>query len=247
MKKFLIVGGAVVVLGVIGFFALNAYIYSEKQADLSVYTLGEYGYRCDEGTEFTLWPAGDMSSVRIVPATSVERIGETILSKVPGDAARYEGDGLILLGYGETIELSSSEFSATCSPIFSDDSAPFNWGDRGEGAGEEQNLVPIVSELILGGWRSADDAKFVRTFYAGGTSTDSYDGAAVSTDSWQVFTSGRPLPVPYPLEDGVAYLALVPRETDADPLVFKISRLTPETLELAYLDRGGVLVFTKVQ
>ncbi|MBI2610325.1 hypothetical protein HYW60_00090 [Candidatus Kaiserbacteria bacterium] len=35
--------------------------------------------------------------------------------------------------------------------------------------------------------------------------------------------------------------------TRADTLNFSVNKLTPEELELTYMDRGGVLRFTKVQ
>jgi len=123
-----IISLAALLLG--GFYALNNYIYQEKQADESVFNLGVYGYRCSDGTEFSMSPASDMQSILLTPATSVERVPKTILSRVVSETgARYEGDGLVFHAHGEVVELSSSEFVTTCAPMQVPEEAPFNFGD----------------------------------------------------------------------------------------------------------------------
>lgn len=130
MKKTLIILVLVAGLLVGGFFAFNSYIYEEKQADLSMYTLGSYGYRCTDGTEFTMSPSEDMTSIHIVPAAGVERIPETILPKVASDTGvLYETDGITFYAKGETVELGTEAFATICSPIAVADEAPFNFGD----------------------------------------------------------------------------------------------------------------------
>ncbi|GEM_PF-1654865 len=129
MKKLII---AVLVLAALValFYAFNAYIYNEKQADTSIYSFGSYGYRCGDGTEFTMSPSEDMESILLIPATSVERIPETIISRTESETgARYEGNGIVFHAHGETVALSTDEFETTCLPMTSQDEAPFNFGD----------------------------------------------------------------------------------------------------------------------
>jgi hypothetical protein len=55
---------------------------------------GEYGFRCDDGTEFTMRPILDLESVLIITATSVEgspepfcpvyRMSQVFVTKVKG-------------------------------------------------------------------------------------------------------------------------------------------------------------------
>lgn len=124
----IVVGSLILIVG--GFFALNNYIYTEKQADTSVYTLGTYGYLCEEGTEFTMSPSSDMTSIYLVPATDAERIPETILPVTSSSrGARFEGNGIVFYAIGETVTLSTEEFTTTCSPVQIPDEAPFNFGD----------------------------------------------------------------------------------------------------------------------
>ncbi len=130
MKHLLLWVVGIIIVLVAAFYALNAYIYNEKQADTSIYTFGTYGYRCGDGTEFTMSLPEDISSIHLVPATSVERIPETILSKVASETgARFEGDGIVFHAHGETVELSTSEFTTTCLPMSVPDEPPFNFGD----------------------------------------------------------------------------------------------------------------------
>lgn len=98
--------------------------------DMTDFTLGTYGYRCGEGTEFTMSPSSDMSRLLIMPVTSVERIPEMIMQKaVSQTGARYEKDGFSFHAQGETVVLEGSSFSTACLPIHLPDEAPFNFGD----------------------------------------------------------------------------------------------------------------------
>lgn len=89
-----------------------------------------YGYRCADGTEFTMKTSEDLSTITLHPATSAERIPQTTLNKVKSDVgARYEGGGVVFAGKGETVQLIGASFSTTCKPVPSQTEAPFNWGD----------------------------------------------------------------------------------------------------------------------
>lgn len=89
-----------------------------------------YGYRCADGTEFTMTTAPDLSTITLHPSTSAERIPQTTLNKVKSDSgARYEGGGVVFAGKGETVQLIGASFSTTCNPLPSQTDAPFNWGD----------------------------------------------------------------------------------------------------------------------
>lgn len=93
-------------------------------------SLGVYGYRCGDGTEFTMSPSSDMKFIRLTPATSVERIPEVVLAKIESaTGARYEGSGIVFHAHGEAVELGSVDFSTTCTPMQVPAEAPFNFGD----------------------------------------------------------------------------------------------------------------------
>ncbi len=111
--------------------------------------------------------------------------------------------------------------------------------------GDRQDVLLIVSESIQGEWTSSDDPRFTREFRAGGVVVDSYNGEIASQGTWQAFTSVRPLDVAFPVEENTVYLKLVMSGTQDEALHFKIVKLTPETLDLIYMDRGGALTFTR--
>ncbi len=112
--------GAVVLLLVIG----GVYVY------LQVRHGGEHAYRCGDGTEFSVTPAEDFSSVTLYPTTNVERIPQSVLAKVESDfGARYANERLVMHGRGEMVQLIGQSFSTTCTPVTAADEAPINWGE----------------------------------------------------------------------------------------------------------------------
>lgn len=92
--------------------------------------MGAYGYRCGDGTEFTMSPVSDMSAITLIPASNVERIPRVTLSKTESaTGARYEGQGIVFHAHGEGVDLKTSTFETTCMPMQNPDEAPFNFGD----------------------------------------------------------------------------------------------------------------------
>jgi len=112
------------------------------------------------------------------------------------------------------------------------------------GEGLEQDLAPIASQNIIGKWQSINDAKFVREFKADGVVIDNYGSEFTLTDKWKVFTKNSGLETSFPLEDDTAYLEF---SNGQESMYFKITKVTPEELELIYMDRGSILRFKKVQ
>src|SRR3990167_643714 len=194
-------------------------------------------------------PSDDMSSVQVTAGSQGMFTGTVTLAKVASTAGqRYEGGNIIFVGAGEEVQLTVGTESTICNPNFSPDSPHWNWGDAGEGGGVKQDAALIVSESILGKWQSTTEAKFTREFKAGNAVEDRYDGKVVTSGMWVAFQKGVNAPeVPYPLEESTVYLQLTLTGSQADTLNFKLVKLTPDELELVYLDRGGVLRFKSVQ
>ena len=213
-------------------------------------TMGTYAYQCDGGVEFTMTPASDVSSVRLTPGTNAA-FSELVLLKSTSTStagARFEGTNAVFIGAGESVQLTLGGSQMNCQPKPSTDSPPWNWGDPGEGGGVKQDVALIVSESIRGKWQSIDDAKFVREFKSGNFIEDWYDGKMVSSGLWVAFEKGVNAPeVPYPLEEGTVYIQMTLTGTQADTLNFKLVKLTPEELELIYMDRGGTLRFQSIE
>lgn len=121
--------------------------------------------------------------------------------------------------------------------------------DTGEGAGAAQDVSVAVAANIVGKWQSKDDPKFVREFNADGTATDYYGDEVQSNGTWKAYSSVTPLPVPFPLEPNAGYIQMLMNGDEATSLTlnFKVSALTPESLELVYMERGGALDFTAIK
>ena len=163
---------------------------------------------------------------------------------------RYEDDSIAYVFAGEEVTVTdkSTNATTTCSQPQDPNLAPVNFGDAGEGPGSvQQDVRLIVAESIVGKWKSTDDAKFVREFQEGGKVQDWYDGKVVSSGTATAFTSDNALAVSFPLERDVVYIQLKMSGSQAQTLNFKLNKLTPDELELTYMDRGGVLRFTYVE
>lgn len=239
-----------VVIGVIvigGYWAWQQGTTSSANQEAT--ELGSYAYACENGSGFSMSPATDMKSIKLSAGAQGMFTGDATLSHATG--TRYEGTHLgsmiTFMGAGEGVQLSVGSESTVCNPVPNPDSPPWNWGDPGEGGGENQDVGLIVTESIVGRWRSIEDDKFTREFKGDGTAVDTYEGASVTNGTWKVFTKEKPLQVAFPLEDNAVYIQLTMQGTQADNLNFKLSKLTPEELELTYMDRGGVLRFKAIQ
>jgi hypothetical protein len=155
----------------------------------------------------------------------------------------------VFVGAGEGVALTVGNATLKCNPEPNQELAPFNWGDAGEGGGSvKQDTSLIVTENMLGKWESTDDAKFVREFKAGDVMVDWYGNESKSAGLWVVFTKEKaPKVFPYPMDPKAVYVQITMSGTQADTLNFAINKITPDELQMTYLDRGGVLNFKRVQ
>jgi membrane-bound inhibitor of C-type lysozyme len=123
---------AAAVVLVVGFYALNSYIYQQKQGGESAQenaNLGAYDYRCDDNTRFSMTVLNDGNTISIAPSTGTEQHA-TSLTNVPSESGvRFEGGGYVFLAHGETVELHSGSYSTVCHPEPDPDNAPYNFGD----------------------------------------------------------------------------------------------------------------------
>jgi membrane-bound inhibitor of C-type lysozyme len=89
-----------------------------------------YSYECDEHVTFDMLMTADVGSIRIMSTQAGVYPPLTLLEKVESESgARYEGGGFVFFGKGESVTLTEGGQSLNCSPVASQDSAPFNFGD----------------------------------------------------------------------------------------------------------------------
>ena len=129
MNKIYLWAGIVVLALLIG-----AILYNQKgnAAGTPVAdNFGTYSYECDEQVTFTMTPASDMSTIAIAPnsAGAVYPPTVTLVKQAAASGVRYEGGGVIFTARGETVTLNEGDSAINCSPVQSQDSPPFNFGD----------------------------------------------------------------------------------------------------------------------
>lgn len=99
--------------------------------------------------------------------------------------------------------------------------------------------------MVVGKWQSNEDPKFVREIFNDGTVIDRYEGIDDATGLWMVFTKEIPdAAFTGTMEDGAVYLVLGFGEDEK--YYFQVTQADAQSLELIYLDRGGVLSFNRV-
>lgn len=230
---------AVLLLAVVGYvFLLPAGTNPEPLPQ----DLGTYHYECD-GFTFAMIPATDVATLTLVPAPGAPFF-RVVLSRVGDDGRRFEGAGISLVGSGEAVSITSDAGSYACRPLPSSENAPWNWGDGEEGT--RRDLAATTRASIVGMWQSVDDPRFTRVFEADGSAADLYESEPSARGRWSVFTDASAVSAPFPLEANTAYVSMTMSDVGDEPLYFRVVALTPETMELIYMDRGGVLRFTRI-
>lgn len=98
---------------------------------------------------------------------------------------------------------------------------------------------------IVGMWQSTEDPKFTREIRNDGVAVDRYNGESGAEGLWMVFTKEIPdQSFEGAIEDGAVYLSIALGEDEK--YYFKVIKADGKSLELVYLDRGGVLSFSRI-
>jgi len=185
--------------------------------------LGSYAYECTNDVTMRMEPSSDLATVRVMIQGGTFP-SEAILAKVATANARYENEVLTFTGAGEEVQIFTNEHSAVCMPVFSNDEAPFNWGDAGEGGGVVVDPVRIASEGIVGTWEM-DDTALALEFSEGGALRERRD------DEWMTGTWTMSAPADAPV------VTLMFNENPHGSSC-EVSTLTPEKLVLSCTGEG---------
>jgi hypothetical protein len=196
MQKNYIVLGAILVLLLIAFFWSNNYVYQAKQADLSAYSLGSYAYQCTDGAGFVMSPSQDMNTIYLQATAGAAPMSANILTKVAGTNARYEGDGIVFAGNGETVIITAPGYQTSCTPVQDAENAPFNFGDPEQNAENEAwtpDRVTLEGEYVCLPHRDTSGPVTMECAFGLRTDTAYYaiDFALMSQDAPQLSTGDR--------------------------------------------------------
>lgn len=112
---------------------------------------------------------------------------------------------------------------------------------------EEMNIISTAAGTmanIIGKWQSTEDPKFIREILNDGSVIDRYE-AEEDSGLWMVFTKEIPdSAFTGTMEDGAVYLSIAMSEDEK--YYFQVTKVDAQSLELIYIDRGGVLSFNRV-
>ena len=103
--------------------------------------------------------------------------------------------------------------------------------------------------LMVGKWKSTDDAKAMVEIRADGTWIDSYTGepSATATSHWLLFSGAKPPKeaASETLDAKSTYLEV--NDQDGGQLFYALERVDAKSLELLYLDRGNELSYARIK
>jgi len=109
--------------------------------------------------------------------------------------------------------------------------------------------APTAQQLMVGRWRSVDDARAMVEVRADGTWIDSYTGipSATAASHWLLFSGAHPPKdaAGETLDAKSTYLEVT--DKDAGPLFYQLELVDAKTLELSYLARGNELTYARVK
>jgi hypothetical protein len=133
----LVVLGTVAVLSVTAFLlyphlsvkdsaaALVPSAASDATSTAPLSTLGTFGYRCGDGSAFTMVPSNDRSTLVISPSANAERLPSVNVTRVKGTTTPiYSGGGILFSVHGNTVVVSTSSFHTECT---ANDAVPFDF------------------------------------------------------------------------------------------------------------------------
>ena len=197
----------VLALAAVGWFAYEQYQSPKTETPSSENWALSASMTCADGSHFIAeFPTAN--EVQIIVDGNIART----VPLVSGPGQRFENADFVYMFAGEEVNVTTkaSNQTTTCTQPNDPNNAPVNFGDRGEGAGAEQDATIAVKSNIVGKWQSTEDAKFTREFKGDGTVIDMYDNGSVSNGTWVSFTStsDKVTRVTFPLEVGVTYVQL---------------------------------------
>lgn len=223
-----------------------AYVFLMDRGGAPVETASQpesYVYQCATFNFSLIIPEG-AGSVTVVPAQGAPFF-RTVLVASRGVHARYEGGGMVLTGAGEEVTIQTESDTYICYPLPSATKAPWNWGDAGEGAATRPDLGRIIGESIVGLWKSTGDTSFERTFVVSGVLVDRFADGSIAEGTWDVLTD-QSIGAPFPMDANTAYLRIAMHDAPEEALIYRVNALTPESLELVFLDGSGTVRFERV-
>jgi len=107
--------------------------------------------------------------------------------------------------------------------------------------------IMAASLQLVGKWQSEEDSAFFREYKADATVVDSHDsvaGVVVTTDKWSLFTADTAeATISFQLNNNDTYIK---HTSTTDPVYFRIVSVTPTTLEVVNMSKGGGLKFAKL-
>lgn len=116
---------------------------------------------------------------------------------------------------------------------------------------ESDGVFTVVDPVMVGTWKSKEDAKFSREFKADGTVVDRYSGDASATATGTFVTiDPSKVEVPGVPKENLMGMTVIRTmwEGEGAPMFFSINSMTDVELSMTNLSgRGNILMFTKVK
>ncbi|MFZ2556199.1 MAG: hypothetical protein WAZ27_03980 [Minisyncoccia bacterium] len=114
-------------------------------------------------------------------------------------------------------------------------------------AGAQEDLTLIATDALIGTWQDSTDTGLVREFKTNNVFIDSRDGKVITRGEWKVFTDENAPAVSFEVKPGRVYMTMTTRDAPGDTMHIKVNNLSPEQLQLVYMDRPGMSFYSRAQ
>jgi len=123
------------------------------------------------------------------------------------------------------------------------------FGARADVMPPPQPQLAVAARAIVGTWESTDDTRFSRELRADGSAIDRYDGDPDGSQSgtWQLFPGNAPPPEFEGRRALIANGLYLEIRENGDMLLFGITGVSRDALQMINLDRGNTLSFTRLR
>jgi len=231
----------ILIIIVIALIALGAVLFKQPQQieNQATVVTGVTSFVCENQSYFVTEFMSDETARILVDGDVIRTV-----SKKPVNREQYDDDTFSYIFESEKVIVANKDERTLLNCNQTTDQNTQESVMKNDAQGDE---LAVVAKNLLGAWRSLEDEKFVRTFKDSNQFVDSYEGEALTQESYELFKKGDNAPeTSIELEDDVLYLLSQTETEPTESMLFKIVTVTEERLEMIYLQGNGSLVFERV-
>lgn len=106
------------------------------------------------------------------------------------------------------------------------------------------DLKQDAINALLGKWKSSTDPAIIREFKKGDVFVDTHGSTTIKTGTWRIFVGEKAPAVTFETRPGHVYMTII---ESGETKYAKVTNLTLTDLQLVFMDRPGMLFYSRVE